>query len=146
MIICKWKVRLKLGVVCKCIIWISRSNLIMTIFRQSYQSYAPFCSSNFLKFCCPHDNLWTNHQMCGMRFRHFLLKLLQNTFNIWTYKVTLALGDSWPTSFYIFKRGPNNEFFITRTPLKTGGELRCSRRVSSSCSTSKMIILWSLSL
>ena len=25
---------------------------------------------------------------------------------------------------------------VTRTPLKTGGELRCSRRVSSSCSTS----------
>jgi hypothetical protein len=26
---------------------------------------------------------------------------------------------------------------VTRTPLKTGGELRCSGRVSSSCSTSK---------
>jgi hypothetical protein len=25
---------------------------------------------------------------------------------------------------------------VTRTPLKHGGELRCSRRVSSSCSTS----------
>ena len=25
---------------------------------------------------------------------------------------------------------------VTRTPLKTGGELRCSGRVSSSCSTS----------
>ena len=25
---------------------------------------------------------------------------------------------------------------VTRTPLKTGGELRCSERVSSSCSTS----------
>jgi hypothetical protein len=25
---------------------------------------------------------------------------------------------------------------VTRTPLKTGGELRCSRRVGSSCSTS----------
>ena len=25
---------------------------------------------------------------------------------------------------------------VTRNPLKTGGELRCSRRVSSSCSTS----------
>jgi hypothetical protein len=25
---------------------------------------------------------------------------------------------------------------VTRTQLKTGGELRCSRRVSSSCSTS----------
>jgi hypothetical protein len=25
---------------------------------------------------------------------------------------------------------------ITRTPLKTGGELRCSGRISSSCSTS----------
>ena len=25
---------------------------------------------------------------------------------------------------------------VTRTPLKTGGELRCSRRVNSSCSTS----------
>ena len=25
---------------------------------------------------------------------------------------------------------------VTQTPLKTGGELRCSRRVSSSCSTS----------
>jgi hypothetical protein len=25
---------------------------------------------------------------------------------------------------------------VTRTPLKTGGELRCSGRVSSACSTS----------
>ena len=25
---------------------------------------------------------------------------------------------------------------VTRTPLKTGGELKCSRKVSSSCSTS----------
>jgi len=25
---------------------------------------------------------------------------------------------------------------VTRTPLKTGGELKCSGRVSSSCSTS----------
>ena len=26
---------------------------------------------------------------------------------------------------------------VTQTPLKTGGELRCSRMVSSSCSTSE---------
>jgi hypothetical protein len=31
---------------------------------------------------------------------------------------------------------------VTRTPLKTGGELMCSGRVSSSCSTSgKMFLL-----
>ena len=29
-------------------------------------------------------------EMCDMPFQHFLLKLLQNNFNIWTYKVTLA--------------------------------------------------------
>ena len=29
----------------------------------------------------------------------------------------------------------------TRTPLKTGGELRCSGRVSSSCSTSDTVML-----
>ena len=27
--------------------------------------------------------------------------------------------------------------WVTRTPLKTGGELRCSGRVSSSCSTNQ---------
>jgi hypothetical protein len=30
---------------------------------------------------------------------------------------------------------------VTRTPLKTGGELMCSRRVSSSCSTSDIFCL-----
>ena len=29
---------------------------------------------------------------------------------------------------------------VTRTPLKTGGELRCSGRVSSSCSTSDTLM------
>ena len=30
---------------------------------------------------------------------------------------------------------------VTGTPLKTGGELMCSRRVSSSCSTSGTVVL-----
>jgi hypothetical protein len=30
---------------------------------------------------------------------------------------------------------------VTRTPLKTGGELRCSRRVNSSCSTNVMLFI-----
>jgi hypothetical protein len=30
---------------------------------------------------------------------------------------------------------------VTRTPLKTRGELRCSGRVSSSCSTSDTLVL-----
>jgi hypothetical protein len=34
MITCEWKVRLKLGVVCKCFLGVSRSSLKMTIFRQ----------------------------------------------------------------------------------------------------------------
>ena len=33
---------------------------------------------------------------------------------------------------------------ITRTPLTTGGELRCSGRVSSSCSTTSAIITFSM--
>jgi hypothetical protein len=72
----------------------------MAIFRKYYQSCAPFCSSNLLNFWFPDDNLWAKSKMCGMSFRHFLLKLLQNNFNIWTYKVTLALEDPWPTAFY----------------------------------------------
>ena len=32
------------------------------------------------------------------------------------------------------KHAYKNKDGVTRTPLKTGGELRCSRRVSSSCS------------
>jgi hypothetical protein len=31
---------------------------------------------------------------------------------------------------------------VTRTPLKTGGELRCSGRVGSSCSTSDQNIIY----
>ena len=42
MITCERKVRLKLGVLCICILWISRSLFILTIFDHSYQSYAPF--------------------------------------------------------------------------------------------------------
>jgi hypothetical protein len=55
---CKWKVWLKLGVICMCILWISWSSSIMTIFRQFYQSYAPFCTSNLLNFWFPNDKLW----------------------------------------------------------------------------------------
>jgi len=33
---------------------------------------------------------------------------------------------------------------VTRTPLKTGGELRCSGRVNSSCSTSDTRRVWIL--
>ena len=32
-------------------------------------------------------------------------------------------------------KGQSTKDRVTQTPLKTGGELRCSRRVSSSCST-----------
>ena len=37
---------------------------------------------------------------------------------------------------------------VTRTPLKTGGELRCSERVSSSCSTQlySKHLLWPLEI
>jgi hypothetical protein len=51
------KVRLKLGVVCKSILGVSRSSLIMVIFRKYYQNCAPFCSSNLLIFWFPDDNL-----------------------------------------------------------------------------------------
>ena len=74
----------------------------MTILRQFYQSCAPFCISNLLNFWFPDDNLWVNGQMCYLTFRHFLLKILQNNFSIWTYKVTLASGDPWPTTFYFY--------------------------------------------
>ena len=30
---------------------------------------------------------------------------------------------------------------VTQTPVKTGGELRCSRKVSSSCSTSQALVV-----
>jgi hypothetical protein len=33
------------------------------------------------------------------------------------------------------KHTHKTKYRVTRTPLKTGGELRCSGRVSSSCST-----------
>jgi hypothetical protein len=91
---------LKLGVVYKCILWISRSNLIITIFRQFYQSYAPFCISNLLNFWYLYDNLWKIRCMVCL-FDTSLLKLLQNNVNIWTYKVTLASGYPWPTAFYL---------------------------------------------
>ena len=74
----------------------------MTILRQFYQSCAPFCISNLLNFWFPDVNLWVNGQMCYMTFRHFLLKILQNNFSIWTYKVTLASGNPWPTTFYFY--------------------------------------------
>ena len=103
MITWEQKVRLKLCVVYKCILWISKSSLMVTNFRNSYQNFAPFCTSNLLSFWFPNDYLWAKSQMCGMPFWHFLLKLLQHNFNIGTYKVTLASEDLWPTAFYILK-------------------------------------------
>jgi hypothetical protein len=35
-----------------------------------------------------------------------------------------------------YDSGMDTKDRVTRTPLKTGGALRCSRRVCSSCSTS----------
>ena len=49
--------------------------------------------------------------MCGMPFQHFLLKLLQDNFNILIDKVTLALGDQWPTAFYFNNIVINKDFF-----------------------------------
>jgi hypothetical protein len=37
------------------------------------------------------------------------------------------------------KHTHNTKDRVTRTPLKTGGELRCSGRVSCSCSTSTLL-------
>ena len=41
MITCECKVRLKLGLVCKCILWISRSSSIMTIFFTIFTRVVP---------------------------------------------------------------------------------------------------------
>ena len=50
MITCEWKVRLKLGVACKCILWISRSSSIMTIFRQFLLELCPFLYLKIAKY------------------------------------------------------------------------------------------------
>ena len=57
MITCERKVRLKLGVVCTCMLGVSRSTSIITIFDNSYQSDAPFCTSNLLNCWFPDDNM-----------------------------------------------------------------------------------------
>jgi len=45
----------------------------MTIFLQFLAELCPFLNFEFAD-----DNLWAKSQMCGMPFRHLLLKLLQN--------------------------------------------------------------------
>ena len=65
MITCDGKVRLKLGVihVCICILWISRSSLIMTIFRQFLQELYLSCTLNLPNFWFTDDNLWMKSQI-----------------------------------------------------------------------------------
>jgi hypothetical protein len=50
MIIYERKIRLKLGAVCKCILWISRVSSIMTIFRQFLPELCPFLYFKFAIF------------------------------------------------------------------------------------------------
>jgi hypothetical protein len=49
---------------------------------------------------------------------------------------TMAKRKSTKGQTTIYKTTHKTTDRVTRTPLKTGGELRCSERVSSSCSTS----------
>ena len=49
---------------------------------------------------------------------------------------TLAKRKSTKGQTTIYKHTPKTKDRVTRTSLKTGGELRCSGKVDSSCSTS----------
>ena len=78
----------------RCILWISKSSLIMTIFRQFLPNlYAPFCTSNMQNVWFPDDNLWAKIQMCCMPFRHFLLKLFRIYFQYLNLLSNLGVGD-----------------------------------------------------
>jgi len=68
---------LKLGVICKCILGVSRSSSIMTIFDNSYQSYAPFCTLSSLNFWFPDDTMWAKSQIEAM------YRLYVYLMNIW---------------------------------------------------------------
>jgi hypothetical protein len=48
----------------------------------------------------------------------------------------MAKGKRTKGQTTIYKNTHKTEDRVTLTPLKTGGELRCSGRVGSSCSTS----------
>ena len=49
---------------------------------------------------------------------------------------TMAKRKSTKGQTTIYKTYIKNKDRVTRAPIKTGGELRCSGRVGSSCSTS----------
>jgi hypothetical protein len=57
--------------------------------------------------------------------------LLANLF-LYSYEADFIQGDKQRSTKHTYRTKDR----VARTPLKTGGELRCSRRVGSSCSTS----------
>jgi hypothetical protein len=107
---CKWKVWLKLGVICVYILVKFDNDDFSTILPE----LCPFLYFKFAKFLVYR---WyrAKSQMCGMPFRHFWLKLLQNNFNIWPYKVTLASWDLFPTTFYFISIVHGGFFFFLIT-------------------------------
>ena len=64
-LVCGWspmreKIRLKLGAVCKCILWISRVSSIMTIFRQFLPELCPFLCFKFAILFVSDTSYWSH--------------------------------------------------------------------------------------
>jgi hypothetical protein len=68
--------------------------------------------------------------------------MLSTSLSIFVFMLTISTNNLVDFFFYIFHTSLTPPLFfievsvVTQIPLKTGGELRCSRRVSSSFSTS----------
>ena len=87
--------------------------------------------------------------MPNYKSRHHIRKLSNNIRRVWRYQrgnqnpyIEEEQTTQWPKEKvqkdkqWSTKHAYKTKDRVTRTPLKTGGELRCSRSVSSSCSTS----------
>ena len=73
---------------------------------------------------------WSNMYTCGLLFK--ILKIPKGEIRIRVSKNRQHNGQKKKVQTTIYKTKDR----VTRTPLNSGGELRCSGRVSSSCSTS----------
>jgi hypothetical protein len=107
-----------------------------------------FCSMIYLKYCWNIQYIYVRNLQFLYNDGHFFPFLLVGFFfnkqnwrgkrRVWRYQNCISKKNRQHNGKQKYKRKNNDlqRIHITRTPLTIGVELRCSGRVSSSCSTS----------
>jgi hypothetical protein len=88
------------------------------------------------RFCLPQGNIFISNPLSLLYMATLSDPILYLSFTRQHFHIQSFISPLHGNIVWSYPHTHKTEDRVTRTPLKTGGELRCSRRVSSSCSTS----------